>query len=139
MALTLRKNTGNDPLTFNQLDDNFEFFTGSYLTASHSPGALTFDPITTPTVVEGGMFYSSSGNFYVRGATYSPIIQANTSVNTATFTANSITATSASGTITAPYINVGTVLNGINYHELAHILFSPRVSTKFAKWVMEKQ
>lgn len=32
-----------------------------------------------------------------------------------------------------------TVLNGINYHELAHILFSPRVSTKFAKWVMEKQ
>jgi hypothetical protein len=32
-----------------------------------------------------------------------------------------------------------TVLNGINYHELAHILFSPRVNTKFAKWVMEKQ
>jgi hypothetical protein len=55
---------------------------------------------------------NSSGNVYVRGATYSPIIQANTSVNTATFTANSITATSASGTITAPFINVGTVLNG---------------------------
>ena len=32
-----------------------------------------------------------------------------------------------------------TVLNGINYHELAHILFTPRVSTKFAKWVTEKQ
>lgn len=32
-----------------------------------------------------------------------------------------------------------TVLNGINYHELAHILFSPRINTKFAKWVMEKQ
>jgi hypothetical protein len=57
---------------------------------------------------------NSSGNVYVRGATYSPIIQANTSVNTATFTANSITATSSLGTITAPYINVGTVLNGIN-------------------------
>jgi len=57
---------------------------------------------------------NSSGNVYVRGTSYLPVIQANTSVNTATFTANSITATSSLGTITAPYINVGTVLNGIN-------------------------
>ena len=57
---------------------------------------------------------NSSGNVYVRGTSYLPIVQANTSVNTATFTANSITATSSLGTITAPYINVSTVLNGIN-------------------------
>ena len=57
---------------------------------------------------------NSSGNVYVRGTSYLPVIQANTSVNTATFTANSITATSSLGTITAPYINVSTVLNGIN-------------------------
>ena len=57
---------------------------------------------------------NSSGNVYVRGTSYLPVVQANTSVNTATFTANSITATSSLGTITAPYINVGTVLNGIN-------------------------
>jgi hypothetical protein len=30
MALILRKNTGNDPLTYEQLDGNFEYFTGSH-------------------------------------------------------------------------------------------------------------
>ena len=38
--------------------------TGSLIT----PDVLTFDPISTPTVVTGGMFYSSSGNFYVESA-----------------------------------------------------------------------
>lgn len=57
---------------------------------------------------------NSSGNVYVRGTSYLPVVQANTSVNTATLTANSITATSSLGTITAPYVNVSTVLNGIN-------------------------
>ena len=29
-------------------------------------------------------------------------------------------------------------LHGLNYHELAHLLFTPRVATALGKWVMEK-
>lgn len=29
-------------------------------------------------------------------------------------------------------------LHGLNYHELAHLLFSPRIGTALGKWVMEK-
>jgi hypothetical protein len=42
--LTLRSTKGS-ALTNEELDGNFEYFTGSYMSASHSPGAFTFDPI----------------------------------------------------------------------------------------------
>jgi hypothetical protein len=29
-------------------------------------------------------------------------------------------------------------LHGLNYHELAHLLFTPRIGTALGKWVMEK-
>ena len=61
--LTLRSQKSSS-LTFEELDGNFEYFTGSYMTASHSPGALTFNPITTPLTGSGQLFYSSSGTFY---------------------------------------------------------------------------
>jgi hypothetical protein len=64
MALTLRKNTGNNPLTYDQLDNNFEYFTGSYMSASHVPGVLTFDSVSTPITGSGQVLYSSSGYFY---------------------------------------------------------------------------
>jgi hypothetical protein len=74
--LTLRKTKGS-ALTLAEMDGNFEYFTGSYMTASQVPGALTFNPILTPTVVEGGMFYSSSGNFYVESASaWAPVLTA---------------------------------------------------------------
>jgi hypothetical protein len=74
--LTLRKTKGS-ALTLAEMDGNFEYFTGSYMTASQVPGALTFNPILTPAVVEGGMFYSSSGNFYVESASaWAPVLTA---------------------------------------------------------------
>ena len=72
--LTLRSIKGS-ALTNDELDGNFEYFTGSYYTASHVSGALTFDPISTPSVVTGGMFYSSSGIFYIESSsTWTPIL-----------------------------------------------------------------
>jgi hypothetical protein len=74
--LTLRSVKGS-ALTIPEMDGNFEYFTGSYMTASYTPGALTFNPILTPTIVEGGMFYSSSGNFYVESASvWAPVLTA---------------------------------------------------------------
>jgi hypothetical protein len=61
--LTLRSVKGS-PLTFEELDGNFEYFTGSYMTASYVPGVLTFNPIETPLTGSGQLFYSSSGTFY---------------------------------------------------------------------------
>ena len=72
--LTLRSTKGS-ALTNEELDGNFEYFTGSYMSASHSPGAFTFDPISTPSVVAGGMFYSSSGTFYIESSsTWAPVL-----------------------------------------------------------------
>jgi hypothetical protein len=72
--LTLRKTKGS-ALTNNEIDGNFEYFAESYLTASHTPGTLTFDSISTPSVVTGGMFYSSSGAFYIESASaWTPIL-----------------------------------------------------------------
>ena len=72
--LTLRSTKGS-ALTNTELDGNFEYFTGSYMSASHSPGALTFNPISTPSVVTGGMFYSSSGAFYIESSsTWAPVL-----------------------------------------------------------------
>jgi hypothetical protein len=72
--LTLRSVKGS-ALTNDELDGNFEYFTGSYMSASHTPGTLTFNPITTPSVITGGMFYSSSGTFYIESSsTWTPIL-----------------------------------------------------------------
>jgi hypothetical protein len=72
--LTLRSTKGS-ALTNDELDGNFEYFSGSYMSASHTPGTLTFDPISTPSVITGGMFYSSSGNFYIESSsTWTPIL-----------------------------------------------------------------
>ena len=48
MGLILRKNTGNEPLTYEQLDGNFEYFTGSHA-------------ITGSLVVSGGITGSLLG------------------------------------------------------------------------------
>jgi len=52
MALTLRKNNGNDPLTYDQLDGNFEYFTGSH----DVTGSLTISGSSlTPLVLVGSI------------------------------------------------------------------------------------
>ena len=46
MALILRKNTGNDPLTYDQLDGNFEYFTGSHaITGSLTVSGSALSPL----------------------------------------------------------------------------------------------
>jgi hypothetical protein len=62
MAITYRKTKGS-PLTFQELDANFEYLTGSYLTASHVPGVLTFDSINTSTTGSNTISYLPSGGF----------------------------------------------------------------------------
>ena len=52
MALTLRKNTGSEPLTYNQLDGNFEYFTGSHAVT----GSLTVSgSALTPLILVGSV------------------------------------------------------------------------------------
>ena len=52
MALILRKNTGNDPLTYDQLDGNFEYFTGSHAIT----GSLTVSgSALTPLILVGSV------------------------------------------------------------------------------------
>jgi hypothetical protein len=88
MSLTYRSEKG-EALTFTELDNNFRYFTGSHaitgsLTASAGfygdvtvPQAVTFKPITTPTVVTGGMFYSSSQQFYLESSSqWVPVLTA---------------------------------------------------------------
>jgi hypothetical protein len=85
MALTYR-DSQQIALTNTQIDNNFRYFTGSYsitgsLTASAGfygnltvPGVLTFGEINTPTPISGGMFYSSSGYFYIEsGSQWVPV------------------------------------------------------------------
>jgi len=50
MALILRKNTGNDPLTYDQLDGNFEYFTGSHAVS----GSLTVSGLALTPLILGG-------------------------------------------------------------------------------------
>jgi len=64
MAITYRKTKGT-ALTFAELDGNFEYFTGSYLTASHVPGVLTFDSINPPDTGSSTISYSPSGGFHI--------------------------------------------------------------------------
>lgn len=79
MGITYRSQVGR-PLTIKEIDDNFAYiayFTGSQsITGSISasqgfygqlttPGVIKFTAISTPAVVTGGMFLSSSGNYFV--------------------------------------------------------------------------
>jgi hypothetical protein len=82
MALTLRKNTGDNPLTYNQLDSNFEYFTGSHA-------------VTGSLVVSGGITGSLSGTattasyinptFISASAAASGFGSGGTSINTGSF------------------------------------------------------
>jgi hypothetical protein len=52
MALILRKNTGINPLTYDQLDGNFEYFTGSHAVT----GSLTVSgSALTPLILVGSV------------------------------------------------------------------------------------
>ena len=64
MAITYRKTKGT-ALTFAELDANFEYFTGSYLTASHASGVLIFDSINTSDTGSNTISYSPSGGFHI--------------------------------------------------------------------------
>ena len=64
MAIIYRKTKGA-ALTFAELDGNFEYLTGSYLTASHVPGVLTFDSINTSNTGSNTISYSPSGGFHI--------------------------------------------------------------------------
>jgi hypothetical protein len=61
--LTLRSIKGS-PLTHDEMDGNFEYLTGSYMVASHVPGVLTFDTITTTITGSNQISYSPSGGFH---------------------------------------------------------------------------
>jgi len=60
--LTLRSTKGS-ALTHAEMDGNFEYFTGSYMTASHVPGVLTFDATTSSITGSGQIYFSPSGGF----------------------------------------------------------------------------
>ena len=63
MAITYFK-IKESSLTFAELDANFEYFTGSILTASHVPGVLTFDSANSSTG-SSTISYSPSGGFHI--------------------------------------------------------------------------
>lgn len=93
MALILRKNTGNDPLTYDQLDGNFEYFTGSHA-------------ITGSLVVSGGITgtllgTASTASFVTLAQTASYV----TTAQTASFVTLAQTASYVENAQTASYIN----------------------------------
>lgn len=63
MGITLRLVKGS-ALTNQEIDGNFEYLTGSYMTASYVPGVLTFNQLSSSITGSGQIFYSSSGYFY---------------------------------------------------------------------------
>jgi hypothetical protein len=72
------KTNNIEPVSGNQITINSPLTVTGGITASlTTPDVLTFDPISSPSVVTGGMFYSSSGNFYVESASaWTPILTA---------------------------------------------------------------
>ena len=72
------KTNNIEPVSGNGITINSSLTVTGGITASlTTPDVLTFDPITTPTVVGGGIFYSSSGNFYVESSsTWTPVLTA---------------------------------------------------------------
>jgi len=72
------KTNNIEPVSGNAITINSSLTVTGGITASlTTPDVLTFDPISTPTVVAGGMFYSSSGNFYVASSSaWTPVLTA---------------------------------------------------------------
>ena len=98
MPLILRKNTGNDPLTYDQLDGNFEFFTGSHA-------------ITGSLVVSGGITgtllgTASTASFVTLAQTASYVENAQTAslAQTASFVTLAQTASYVTTAQTASYV-----------------------------------
>ena len=101
MALTLRKNTGSEPLTYNQLDGNFEYFTGSHA-------------VTGSLVVSGGITgsllgTSSTASFATLAQTASYVENAQTAsfvtlAQTASYVENAQTASFVTLAQTASYV-----------------------------------
>ena len=92
MPLNLRKNTGNDPLTYDQLDGNFEYFTGSHA-------------ITGSLVVSGGITgtllgTASTASFVTLAQTASFV----TNAQTASYVENAQTASFVTNAQTASYV-----------------------------------
>jgi hypothetical protein len=72
------KTNNIEPVSGNGITINSSLNVIGGITASLSmPDVLTFDPISTPSVTNGGMFYSSSGAFYIESASaWTPILTA---------------------------------------------------------------
>ena len=75
MSSTLKTNN-IEPVSGNGITINSSVNVTGGITASlTTPNILTFDPISTPSVTTGGMFYSSSGNFYIESSsTWAPVL-----------------------------------------------------------------
>ena len=60
------KTNNIEPVSGNQITINSPLTVTGGITASlTTPDVLTFDPISTPTVVTGGMFYSLNNEFFL--------------------------------------------------------------------------
>ena len=72
------KTNNIEPVSGNGITINSSLNVTGGITASlTTPDVLTFDPISTPSVTTGGMFYSSSGNFYIESSsTWAPVLTA---------------------------------------------------------------
>jgi hypothetical protein len=72
------KTNNIEPVSGNGITINSSLNVTGGITASlTTPDVLTFDPISTPSITTGGMFYSSSGNFYIESSsTWAPVLTA---------------------------------------------------------------
>jgi hypothetical protein len=70
------KTNNIEPVSGNGITINSSVNVTGGITASlTTPNVLTFDPISTPSVTTGGMFYSSSGNFYIESSSaWAPVL-----------------------------------------------------------------
>jgi hypothetical protein len=101
MPLNLRKNTGNDPLTYEQLDGNFEYFTGSHAVT----GSLVVSGDITGTLLGT----ASTASFVTLAQTASYVTTAQTAsfvalAQTASYVENAQTASFVENAQTASYV-----------------------------------
>jgi hypothetical protein len=99
MPLILRQNTGNDPLTYEQLDGNFEYFTGSH--------AITGSLVVSEGITGSLLGTASTASFVTLAQTASYVTTAQTAslAQTASFVANAQTASFVTLAQTASYID----------------------------------
>jgi hypothetical protein len=76
--MSILKTNNIEPVSGNGITINSSVNVTGGITASlTTPNVLTFDPISTPSVTTGGMFYSSSGNFYIESSSaWAPVLTA---------------------------------------------------------------